>query len=730
MGPRDKEAGQKGPSKRTHVDPWLLDAVVAPASGNGTEQNALTPPLRAVAALNFRDAWFEFDSSFVLPEAEKTFTRLAELRAAHPSAPLALFGHADPTGPPEYNQALSRRRARAVYGVLARDTTVWEALYQNPLGSDDWRGTPVQSMLQKLGFDPGPLDGIHGRRTRAATAAFQASPPSPTPATGRLNPSTRDKLFKAYMDRLCCGPDKQPYKLGDKDFLGRGKERDHRIDLQGCSELNPALIFSDAEQHKLGQASEHTRRDLENAPNRRVTLHLFEPRTVVSPSRWPCPAENAGIASCKKRFWSDGEKRLKPGPTRRVQDDTYDTYGCRFFERITLTAPPFGEGAAIPRLRARWSKPEVVPVHNSNWVPNTPPTDAVPDECVVELLVDTVGVSDGTPASLQIMDAVTRTPVPDGAIQHLEVRDGKVVVPATNARPAWSPTASQLPWATWDKPFVYFVATVGNLSGESSRDYAIDPDQVLRIRWWYSLVSDGLADASGLTTTAEVAMLEGILGQKPSRKVDTTTFATKQVAKAQWGSVLRNSYAYHHASHGTLLCRTCGRVRLVQGGTGRGFYVGEPGSSEPPPDLCPGGHPPAVRSAIAIAKFDSFLGEPELKDQAAVPSVPRYLVYLNMCLAGWEPSLATAFMLRGTQHVVAFGMEIPDGEATVLARQFYRTWAQIYDCDPAKIPDVFFQVAPSFEKTMLPRLYGPRGGAAKAAAGGTSAAAVAHALGG
>jgi hypothetical protein len=55
------------------------------------------------------------------------------------------------------------------------------------------RVTGVQQRLARLGLDPGPIDGIVGRRTRAALRAFQATQDD-IADTGRLDDATRLRL--------------------------------------------------------------------------------------------------------------------------------------------------------------------------------------------------------------------------------------------------------------------------------------------------------------------------------------------------------------------------------------------------------------------------------------------------------------------------------------------------------------------------------------------------------
>jgi peptidoglycan hydrolase-like protein with peptidoglycan-binding domain len=58
----------------------------------------------------------------------------------------------------------------------------------------DWRIGQAQDRLQGAGFDPGPLDGVLGARTREALRRYQAS--RGLPATGALDEATRQVLLR------------------------------------------------------------------------------------------------------------------------------------------------------------------------------------------------------------------------------------------------------------------------------------------------------------------------------------------------------------------------------------------------------------------------------------------------------------------------------------------------------------------------------------------------------
>ena len=57
----------------------------------------------------------------------------------------------------------------------------------------DWRLAQVQELLKDAGFNPGPVDGILGPRTKGALRRYQAS--QGLPATGALDEATRQALL-------------------------------------------------------------------------------------------------------------------------------------------------------------------------------------------------------------------------------------------------------------------------------------------------------------------------------------------------------------------------------------------------------------------------------------------------------------------------------------------------------------------------------------------------------
>lgn len=327
------EIATEGGTVASHDSLPLLPVLVGPATGS--ESNAYRAGLIPLACWRVEDIRFDFDSSLVRPDILDEIRQLARLVQAHPECPLSIFGHTDPSGDDAYNKKLSGRRAQAIYALLTREVSLWEDLYSNPLGHDDWRIRAEQLMLQDLDYEPGRTDGVNDNPTRDALKRFQQN--SGLSPSGSSDAGTRKKLFQAYMMALC-GPQ---FRLTKTDFLGRGQDPDGKADYQGCSEFNPAMVFSQQEHNRYQAASDKTERNLQNTSNRRVVIYLFRKGSKVLPNRWPCPAATVGEGQCRARFWSDGEqRRSRRLPAERRQfPQTQDTFACRFYHRLATGSP-------------------------------------------------------------------------------------------------------------------------------------------------------------------------------------------------------------------------------------------------------------------------------------------------------------------------------------------------------------------------------------------------------
>jgi hypothetical protein len=303
-----------------------VTALVGPATSS--EYNTVQAGIIPIACWRLEDVRFDFDSSFVIPGIAVELQNLTQLVKDHPPSsksegkpgfPLSVFGHADPTGDDDYNKQLSGRRATAIYALLTRDTNLWEKLFSQPFGNDKWGRKSLETMLDTV--SPAPA----GKSNQEEAIQHEH------------NAGKRKELFGQYMENLC-GPE---LKLKKEDFLGHGDDAGGKADFQGCSEFNPVLIFSQKDQIDFEQSKDKTARNNANATNRRVMVLIFRKGSRVNPSKWPCPRVHEGVAGCRKRFWSDGEKRrstrLPDKP--RTFAEAQDTFACRFYHRLSNNSP-------------------------------------------------------------------------------------------------------------------------------------------------------------------------------------------------------------------------------------------------------------------------------------------------------------------------------------------------------------------------------------------------------
>jgi len=332
-------------------DPW--EQSVHAATTTSKEKNTIRLGLRPVACWRLNNCRFQFGCSFVMPEAKAEFGSLQNLRNQFAGAPLSVFGHADPVGDDAFNKELSGRRALAIYGILTRDVARWERLYSYPLGADSWKDSEIDTMLAAVGFPP------NGSSRSDAIRAFQQADGTLT-VDGGCGPATRARLFLKYMDYLC------PFTVPKSGFLGGGADADLKGDVQGCSEFNPLLVFSQAENDAYNAAADKSERDSENSVNRRVLVLLFPPGSVVPPDRWPCPRTTESTSGCLRRMWSDATARRSPQSERRVFEESQDTFGCRFYHRLTSDSPcECQSGGKV------WISIQLLD-HNQKPIPNAP----------------------------------------------------------------------------------------------------------------------------------------------------------------------------------------------------------------------------------------------------------------------------------------------------------------------------------------------------------------------
>lgn len=322
-----------------------LRVLVGPATED--QYNTVRPGLFPIACWRAEDMNFEFGSSFPMPDLAPGMAAFKEIFDAHiltkeeapdgatdvdRSPPVTLFGHADPVGDEEYNKTLSGHRARAIYALLVRDVAAWDSLHTDA----EWGDRSCQLMLEALGHPCGRNDGTIDDPTKRATRDFQSANGLGT--SGSFDSATRHKMHELYMDKLCVDATGKPYTLDKAQFLGKDAAGGKAC-YQGCGEFNPVMLFSQREKEVYDEAKNRSERNNENAPNRRVVALLFRPGTKIDATKWPCPKATENTQGCRKRFWSDSTKRLKNGDERREFSKGDNTFGCRFYDRMSTGSP-------------------------------------------------------------------------------------------------------------------------------------------------------------------------------------------------------------------------------------------------------------------------------------------------------------------------------------------------------------------------------------------------------
>ncbi|NJN05816.1 MAG: hypothetical protein HC814_04815 [Rhodobacteraceae bacterium] len=72
----------------------------------------------------------------------------------------------------------------------------------------------------------------------------------------------------------------------------------------------------------------------------------------------------------------------------------------------------------------------MTPDHNKTYPPASAPTDTIPDEAKVEMIVETEEVPDGTTATITVKHCKSGSAVKDGTVGDLEIKGNKVVAKA------------------------------------------------------------------------------------------------------------------------------------------------------------------------------------------------------------------------------------------------------------------------------------------------------------
>ncbi len=127
------EVGAVTPQGSTSVTPTQSTTYTLTASGAGGSTDAtvrvsvnVPAPVAAAPNTSFdqlflkevRDAYFDYDSAAIRPDAREALQKTADFLKNYPNVRVTIEGHCDDRGSTEYNLALGQRRANAVKEYL------------------------------------------------------------------------------------------------------------------------------------------------------------------------------------------------------------------------------------------------------------------------------------------------------------------------------------------------------------------------------------------------------------------------------------------------------------------------------------------------------------------------------------------------------------------------------------------------------------------------------------
>lgn len=112
-----------------------------PDSPNTASIN-ISDEIRKACGLSEKDAYFDYDSSRVTPEADRVLSGLASCFTVGPlkERGMKLVGHADPRGDSEYNLLLGGTRADHVGSALSKKGVDGDRISSSSRGEMDARG--------------------------------------------------------------------------------------------------------------------------------------------------------------------------------------------------------------------------------------------------------------------------------------------------------------------------------------------------------------------------------------------------------------------------------------------------------------------------------------------------------------------------------------------------------------------------------------------------------------
>ena len=183
----------------------------------------------------------------------------------------------------------------------------------------------VQKRLEELGFDPGPIDGLMGSRTRGAIRNFQEQ--AVLPVTGELDPRTLDALAPPSIEDA--GTQQEPpsrpdtrVPTGDVERIDRVREEAGTQQEPPPSRPSPRAPIDDAKRVDRPQ-------DSTNPESRNETQEAAAPTKEAS--QRPVPSSGGGSKGAPRKGKPGFEDDVSPADARaetgRATSDSFRNAG-------------------------------------------------------------------------------------------------------------------------------------------------------------------------------------------------------------------------------------------------------------------------------------------------------------------------------------------------------------------------------------------------------------------
>lgn len=603
---------------------------------------------RLIKSHILQNVTFGYDKSFLRPgkaaQLKAMCDEITAWKAEHPDGKIAVFGHADGAGEDAYNKTLSERRANSVHAFLMKDPAVWEGLYKE----EKWGLMTTQELLKHLGYDPGPIDGQDGAKTRSSVKAFQTK--AGLTADGDAGPKTREALYKTFIDQT------NTVALAAKDFDAiDGKP------TAGCSEFNQV--------EKNEGACE---------ANRRVAVFLLKSNKNF-PIAYPCKQGDAAV--CKKQTTRKGERRT-PG------------FGCCFYDQLVVEVANSGKAEDPPPpaedgiLELTWEKPILTAWDNTDK-----------PEMKTKVKVKTQALPTCEDAVLEVFQfASDGNHIPYKKIEGLKL----------DADLLYGPDGKELEFKIewhdsiygYGKTQYFCKLTAQGKEKESGQER----ESLLQLKHYNGIIANPSGDLPGAGTEGvwvathmrtkgpwlEATKNELVADGHPTRLFNAVGNSTMKTL------LERNKFIHHQSSHGTAYCWCDGNRNFVVD-TG---VAGADGSNNWACPVCN-----KSNNAVGVMmnkSFSNLFFRSEVKKLARSPKV---LVLANCCLTAITGTYANAWIKKGTRWYIGWAIPVGDQEAVDFAKAFYRRWFGHYKMDPDKVKSAFNDVKGPYAE-FRPRIFG------------------------